>query len=125
MFWKKKVQEKHSIEITDANFDEIVLNTDQPVLLDFWAPWCGPCKMLGPFIEELAGEYKDRAVIGKINVDQNPKLSEHFKVKSIPTLMFLKDQQLFERTSGIMPKGHMQAILNSLIEGNFESSEEE
>lgn len=124
MFWKKKTKEIHTIEITDANFDSIVLNTDQPVLLDFWAPWCGPCKMIGPFIDEIAEEYRGRAIVGKINVDQNPKLSNHFKVKSVPTLMFLKDKELYERTSGILPKGHMQAILNSLIEGNFETDEE-
>ncbi len=125
MFWNKKNKEVHTVEITDANFDEIVLNCDKPILLDFWAPWCGPCKMVGPFIDELADEYHGRALVGKINVDQNPILSNHFKVKSIPTIMFMKDKELFERTSGILPKGHMQAILNSLIEGNFDTGEEE
>ncbi len=123
MFWKKKAQINHTVEITDANFDELVLNSDKPILLDFWAPWCGPCKMVGPFIDEIADEFQGRALVGKINVDQNPILSNHFKVKSIPTLMFMKDKELFERKSGILPKGHMQAILNSLLEGNFDNGE--
>ena len=124
MFWKKKPKVTHTVEITDSNFDELVLNTDKPVLLDFWAPWCGPCKMIGPFIDEIAEEYQGRALVGKINVDENPVLSNHFKVKSIPTIMFLKDKELFERHSGIMPKGHMQALLNALLEGNFDTEEE-
>ena len=124
MFWNKKPKEIHTIKITDANFDELVLNTDKPILLDFWAPWCGPCKMVGPFIDEIANEFQGRALVGKINVDENPILSNHFKVKSIPTLMFMKDKELFERQSGILPKGHMQAILNSLLEGNFDTQEE-
>lgn len=123
MFWKKTAKENNTLTVTDSNFDEIVLNTDKPILLDFWAPWCGPCKTVGPFIDELANEFKGKALVCKINVDENPKLSNHFKVKSIPTLMFLKDKELYERKSGILPKGHMQAILNALIEGNFDAGE--
>ncbi|MBT8218467.1 MAG: thioredoxin [Bacteroidia bacterium] len=120
MFFKRKAKEPKTVHISDRDFDEIVLKTELPVLLDFWAPWCGPCKTVGPFIDELSHEYEGKAIIGKINVDQNPKLSEHFKIRSIPTIIFIKDQNIFERTSGVLPKGHMQAILNALIEGNYE-----
>jgi len=89
MFWNKKRKEIHTIEITDSNFDEIVLNSDKPILLDFWAHRCGPCKVVGPFVDEIATEYQGRAIVAKINVDQNPILSNHFKIKSIPTLMFM------------------------------------
>ena len=92
-----------AIEITDANFEEIT-NTGLPVLVDFWAEWCGPCKMIGPVVEELAGEYEGKAVIGKIDVDANPGVSAKFGIRSIPTLLVLKNGQIVEKQVGAVPK---------------------
>lgn len=92
-----------AIEITDANFDEVI-NTEQPVLVDFWAEWCGPCKMIGPVVEELAGDYEGKAVIGKVDVDSNPNTSAKFGIRSIPTLLVLKDGKIVEKQVGAVPK---------------------
>ena len=92
-----------AVEITDANFEEII-NTDQPVLVDFWAEWCGPCKMIGPVVEELAGEYAGKAVIAKLNVDENPVVSARFGIRSIPTLLVLKKGEIVDKQVGVVPK---------------------
>lgn len=89
--------------ITNENFDEIVLRSDKPVLVDFWAEWCGPCQMLGPVIESLAEEYEGRAVIGKVNTDQEGELAMRYSVTSIPTVIFFKDGQEIDRKVGVMP----------------------
>ncbi len=115
IFGKKNKKKVQTITVTDENFREVVLNTDKGVLLDFWAPWCGPCKIIGPIIDEIAEEFGDKAVIGKVNVDQNPKLSNHFKIKSIPTLVFIKDQQMLEKFSGMIPKPNLKDMVNDLI----------
>ncbi len=115
MFWKKKKKELDSLVFTDQNFDELVSKSALPVLVDFWAPWCGPCQVMGPIIDELATEYKDRVAIGKVNVDQNPGLSQYFKVKSIPTLMFVKNGRLVERISKLVPKPNLEEMLEDLI----------
>lgn len=114
MFWKKKEKEIDSVVITDKNFDELVTRSELPVFLDFWAPWCGPCQVLGPIVDEIATEFKGRVVVGKINVDQNPGLGQHFKVKSIPTMMFVKNGQLIERMAGMVPKPNLQEMLTDL-----------
>src|SRR3954468_11995948 len=92
-----------AVEITDANFEEII-NTDQPVLVDFWAEWCGPCKMIGPVVEELAGDYAGKAVIAKLNVDENPIVSAKFGIRSIPTLLELKKGEIVDKQVGVVPK---------------------
>lgn len=115
MFWKKKKKELDSVIFTDDNFDTMVSKSELPVLVDFWAPWCGPCQVMGPIVDELATEFKDRVVIGKVNVDQNPKLSEFFKVKSIPTLMFVKNGRLVERISKLVPKPNLEEMLEDLV----------
>jgi len=127
MFWKKKKKEIHTVKLTDENFEEKVTKNNLPVLVDFWAPWCGPCRMLSPILEELSFEYKDRVVIGKVNVEQNPHLSQYFKIKSIPTLAFIKNGRLVERISQLVPKPNLQEMLDDLIslEVPEVSSEEE
>jgi thioredoxin 1 len=104
-----------TIEITDANFNEI-LKTDKPVLIDFWAEWCGPCKMIGPVVKELATEYEGRAVIGKVNVDENPGTAAQFGIRSIPTLLVFKGGEIVDKQIGAVPKavlaGKLDAQLN-------------
>jgi thioredoxin 1 len=95
MFWNKKEKPK-ALQITDQSFKEIVENTDKGILLDFYASWCGPCKVLSPIIDELAHEIGDRAIIAKVDSEANPQLSAFFKIKSIPTLVFIKDQKLID-----------------------------
>ncbi len=124
MFFKKK-EKPQAPQITDATFNEMVTNTDQGILLDFYADWCGPCKMLSPIVDELSEEFKGRAIIGKINVDKNPQLSTHFKVKSIPTLVFIKNKQVLEVLNGLVPKPNLQEMVEDLIAYEFDESEEE
>lgn len=93
-----------ALEITDGNFEEVVLKSSKPVLVDFWAEWCGPCRMVGPVVEELANEYKDKAVIGKLNVDFNPKVATDYGIMSIPALLFFKDGKLVDKQVGAVPK---------------------
>ena len=100
--------------ITDANFAEI-LNTDKPVMVDFWATWCGPCRALAPVVEELAAEYEGKAVIGKCNVDECDDLPMKYGIRSIPPLHFFKNGELVDRLVGAAPKAGIAAKLDSLI----------
>lgn len=92
-----------AIEITDSNFDEVI-NSGKPVLVDFWAEWCGPCKMIGPVVEELASDYEGKAIVGKVDVDSNPNTSAKFGIRSIPTLLVIKDGKIVEKQVGAVPK---------------------
>ena len=95
------------LHITDTSFDQEVLKSGVPVLVDFWAPWCGPCKMIGPIVEDLGDEYKDRLKIGKINVDDNPQVATQLGIRSIPTLILFKDGQPVEMIIGAVPKAYI------------------
>jgi thioredoxin 1 len=102
------------VTITDSNFEEEVLNAEVPVLVDFWAAWCGPCRQIAPIVEDLADEFEGRAKIGKVNVDDNPQVAQQFGVRSIPTLLFFKDGEVAEQLVGAMPKGPLKKKLEAL-----------
>ena len=104
-----------ALEITDTNFDELVLKSDKPVLVDFWAEWCGPCRMIGPVIEEMSKEYDGKAVIGKVNVDLNSNVSAQFGVRSIPTILFIKNGEVVDKSVGAVPKNVLAAKLDALL----------
>src|SRR5271157_6310796 len=94
----------HPVEITDANFEQEVIKSDIPVLLDFWAVWCGPCKMIAPFVEEISGEYDGKVKVGKVDVDNNPQISMQFGIRSIPTLLIFKNGKVVDQIIGAVPK---------------------
>ncbi len=103
-----------AVEITDNNFEEII-GSDQPVLVDFWAEWCGPCKMIAPVVEELATEYDGKAVIGKVDVDSNPEVSAKFGIRSIPTLLVFKKGEVVDKQIGAVPKNVLSQKLDAQI----------
>ncbi|GGG95557.1 thioredoxin [Pedobacter zeae] len=104
-----------ALEITDANFEELVLKSDKPVLVDFWAEWCGPCRMVGPVVEEIAKEYDGKAVVGKVNVDNNPQISMQFGIRNIPALLYFKDGQVVDKQVGAVPKSILADKLNKQL----------
>lgn len=93
-----------ALEITDATFDEVVLKSDKPVVVDFWAAWCGPCRMVGPIIEELSEEYDGKAVVGKVDVDVHQQYAAKYGVRNIPTVLVFKDGEIVKRQVGVSPK---------------------
>lgn len=104
-----------ALEITDNNFDELVLKSDKPVLVDFWAEWCGPCRMVGPLVEELAKEYEGKAVIGKVNVDNNSEISSKYGIRNIPALLFFKNGEIVDKQIGAVPKSVLAGKLEAQI----------
>ena len=100
--------------VTDANFAEI-LNTDKPVMVDFWATWCGPCKAIAPVVEEVAAEFEGKAVVGKCNVDDCDDVPMNFNIRSIPTLLFFKNGELVDRHVGVISKADLVAKINSML----------
>ena len=93
-----------AVELTDSNFEELVLKSDKPVLVDFWAEWCGPCRMVGPLVEELSKEYNEKAVVGKVDVDTNPGISAKYGIRNIPTILFFKGGKVVDKQVGATQK---------------------
>lgn len=103
-----------TLELNDSNFDQAI-NSDKPVLVDFWAEWCGPCKMIGPVVEELANDYEGKAVVAKLNVDENPQITARFGVRSIPTLLVFKNGQVVDKQVGAVPKSVLSQKLQAQV----------
>tara|TARA_Y100001968_G_C19376457_1_gene727922 strand:- start:79 stop:396 length:318 start_codon:yes stop_codon:yes gene_type:complete len=104
-----------ALEITDSNFKEVVLNSEKPVLVDFWATWCGPCRMIAPIVEELHEELEGKAVIGKVDVDSNSESSANYGVRNIPTLLIFKDGEVVDKLVGAVPKSQILEKLESYM----------
>ena len=104
-----------AIELTDANFEATVLKSDKPVLVDFWAEWCGPCRMVGPVVEELSKEYEGKVLVGKVNVDNNPNISAQFGIRNIPTLLFFKGGAVVDKQVGAVPKSVLAGKLEAQL----------
>jgi thioredoxin 1 len=103
------------IEVNDSNFEEIVLKSDKPVLVDFWAEWCGPCRMIAPFVKELADEYEGRAVMTKVDVDSSPMTANNFGIRNIPTVLFFKNGVEVDKQVGAVPKKVLAAKIDALL----------
>jgi thioredoxin 1 len=104
-----------AIEFTDANFEEKAVKSDKPVIVDFWAEWCGPCRMVAPIIEELAKDYEGKAVIGKVNVDNNNEISSKYGIRNIPTILFLKNGEVVDKQVGAVQKAVLAEKLEKLL----------
>ncbi|MCB9191498.1 MAG: thioredoxin [Flavobacteriales bacterium] len=104
-----------ALELTDANFEELVEKSDKPVLVDFWAVWCGPCRMVGPIVEELSSDYDGKAVVGKVDVDNNPGVAAKFGIRNIPTILFFKNGEVVDKQVGAAPKQTFSAKLDALM----------
>ena len=104
-----------ALEITDANFEEVVLKSDKPVIVDFWAEWCGPCRIIGPIVSEIGEEFKDKAVVGKLDVDSNPEVSAKYGIRNIPTVLFFKNGEVADKQVGAVPKNILVSKLEALL----------
>lgn len=104
-----------ALELTDSNFDETILKSDKPAMVDFWAIWCGPCRMVAPIVEELAKEYEGKAIVAKIDVDNNAEVAARFGIRNIPTILFFKNGQVVDKQVGAVPKKVLADKLNALL----------
>jgi thioredoxin 1 len=105
----------HLLELTDSNFDNEALKSDKPVLVDFWAPWCAPCRMVGPIIEELAGTYSGKVKVGKLNTDDNPGVASRYGIMSIPTILLFKSGEVVDRIVGAVSKKDFEKMLSAHV----------
>jgi thioredoxin 1 len=102
-----------AVEFTADNFEELALKSDKPVLIDFWAEWCGPCRMVGPIVEEISKEYEGKAIIGKVNVDEHQEISMKYGIRNIPTILFMKNGEIVDKSVGAVPKNVLTDKLNA------------
>ena len=103
------------LELTDANFEELVMNSDKPVLVDFWAVWCGPCRMVGPVVDEISNDYEGRAIVGKVDVDNNPEVAQKYGIRNIPTILFLKNGEIVDKQVGAVQKNTLAEKLDAMM----------
>lgn len=104
-----------TIEVNDTNFEEVVLNSDKPVLVDFWAEWCGPCRMVGPIVDELSNDYDGKVVVTKMDVDSSPATSAKFGIRNIPTILFFKGGEIVDKQVGAVPKSSLAEKMDALL----------
>jgi len=104
-----------ALEITDSNFEELVIKSEKPVMIDFWAVWCGPCRMVGPIVEEIAKEYEGKAIVGKVDVDSNPNVAIKYSIRNIPTVLFIKNGEVVDKLVGAAPKPRFTEKLDALL----------
>ena len=104
-----------ALEVNDSNFEEVVIQSDKPVVVYFWAEWCGPCRMIAPSIEEMSAEYSENAVIAKCDVDNNPQVAMKYSIRNIPTVLFFKDGEIADKQVGAVPKSSLVEKLNALL----------
>jgi len=104
-----------ALELTDQNFDEVVLHSDKPVIVDFWAEWCGPCRMVGPIVEEVGVEYEGKGVVTKVDVDSNPGITAKYGIRNIPTILYFKNGDVADKQVGAVPKSTIVSKLEALF----------
>lgn len=104
-----------ALEITDASFASDIIESGKPAMVDFWAVWCGPCRMVGPVVEEIAGEFQGKAIVGKVDVDTNQEVAAKYGIRNIPTILFFKDGEVVDKVVGVVPKEQLVEKLNAIL----------
>lgn len=104
-----------ALEVNDQNFDEVVLKSDKPVIVDFWAEWCGPCRWVSPILDEISEDYKDKIIVAKLDVDNNPGITVRFGIRNIPTVLFFKNGEIADKQVGAVPKNNFITKLEALL----------
>lgn len=107
---------KNTVELTDSNFSNTLQSAGVPMMVDFWAPWCGPCRLIAPIVDELAGEFTGRIQVGKVNIDENPGVASQFNIRAIPTVLFFKNGEVVDVVRAAVPKAHLLKKIEELLE---------